>query len=129
MGHRVAAVGQLADRAADREAAADHVTQARETARELLDRAKSDGRRLVDHALNAAETAEDDYGRAYREALDAGWSNPELQQMGYPAPARQRRRPASTGRAELGPGAASSPEEMRTVGRGALESAEQLGRE
>jgi hypothetical protein len=111
MGEKVAVVGELADKVAGQEAAADEVERAQQAARELIDRARADGRRLVAEAQASVEAAEVDYGQVYRRALGAGWSNAELQQMGYPAPARQRHRPA-------GSDAEDNGQEGQVAGRG-----------
>ena len=79
-----------------------------EKIRELLE---SSQRRRLDSAMHAGETAqtltelqqqlsaaETAYTRAYRAAVDAGWSDKELKQIGLTKPAgRPRKGPATDG--------------------------------
>jgi hypothetical protein len=81
---RIVIVCDLADRLAERRAAAAGVDRAREYSRSLLEQALMDGKLLEAEAQTILNRAERSYEETYRQALLAGWSSFELRAMGYP---------------------------------------------
>ncbi len=98
-GPLINAAGQLGVAAAQQQAAAAGVNDAKQQAQAHLRQAQLEADSMLTQARDHVSAADDDYRQAHHAALTAGWSPAALADMGYhpPAPAkRNRNQPAHT---------------------------------
>jgi cell division septum initiation protein DivIVA len=99
-GPLINAAGQLGVAAAQQQAAAAGVDDAKQQAQAHLREAQLEADSMLTQARDQVTAADDDYRQAHHAALTAGWSPAALADMGYTPPAtpkRNRNQPAHTG--------------------------------
>jgi len=98
-GPLINAAGQLGVAAAQQQAAAAGVDDAKQQAQAHLREAQLEADSMLTQARDHVTAADEDYRQAHRAALTAGWLPAALADMGYSPPAppkRNRNQPAHT---------------------------------
>ncbi len=114
-GPLISSAGELGVAVAGRQAAATAVEQAQQRAREHVRRAQQETEQIVSDACAQVAAADDEYRRAHRAALAAGWSAGALHDMGYPAPPTPRRHRTTPAPAKAAPTGTSRPDPTSAV--------------
>lgn len=104
----IAVVGDLGVALALHSDAESRVEGVRAEATAHVEKAKLEAKTMVEAAQAAVRDAEQEYRSTYDRALEAGWSNGKLKDMGYPAP--RRTRPSSNGKPSSEPSTATPPD-------------------
>ena len=89
-GDLVSTVGDLAMATADRVDAVQAVDEARARGEELVSAARQQAEKLVASAQAELESIDDQYGKSYAAARNAGWTTTQLKSFGYPRPAGRK---------------------------------------
>lgn len=85
----VSAVGDLGVATAQDAEAQRGVETAQNTARQLIDNARTESAALIEAARRVAATTASSYAEAHSAAIEVGWTPTQLRDMGYPSPTRR----------------------------------------